>query len=114
MAPSFITSRQIEGEKLETVTDYFLVLQITADGDWSHDTKRRLLLGRKAMTNRDITFVCIVKATVFPGVMYGCKSWTKRRLSTKELMLSNCGDGEHSLKGGETCKEIKPVISSAS
>ena len=88
---------------------YFLVLQITADGDQSHKTKRHLLFGRKAMINRDITFVCIVKATAFPGVMYGCKSWIKRKLSTKELMLSNCGAGEHSLRGRETCKEIKPV-----
>ena len=61
------------------------------------------------MINRDITFVYIVKARVFPGVMYGCKSWAKRKLSTKELMLSNCGAGEHSLRGRKTCKEIKPV-----
>ena len=78
--------------------------KITADGDCSHEIKRRLLLGRKAMTNlnnilksRDITLltkVCIVKTMVFPVVMYGCESWLERKLSTKELMLFNCGVGE--------------------
>ena len=78
--------------------------KITADGDCSHEIKRRLLLGRKVMTNldsilksRDITFptkVHLVKALVFPVVMYGCESWTK--LSTEELMLLNCGVGEDS------------------
>ena len=77
----------------------------TADGDCSHEIKRRLLLGRKVMTNldsilksRDIplpTKVCLVKAMVFPVVMYGCKSWTVK-LSTEELMLLNCGVGEDS------------------
>ena len=77
---------------------------ITADGDCSHESKRRLLLGRKAMTNldsilksRDITLptkVRLVKVMVFPVVMYGCESWTL--LSTKELMLLNCGIGEDS------------------
>ena len=82
-----ITSWQIEGEKIETVTDFiFLCSKITVDGDCSHEIKRHLLLGRKAMTNlnsilksRDIillTKVCIVKAMVFPVVMYGCESWT--------------------------------------
>ena len=79
--------------------------KITADGDCSHEIKRRLLLGRKAMTNldsilksRDITLltnVCIVKAMVFLVVMYGCESWTIE-LSAKELMLFNCGAGENS------------------
>ena len=79
--------------------------KITADGDCSHEIKRHLLLGRKAMTNldsilksRDITLltkVCLVKAMVFPVVMYGCESWTVK-LSTKELMLLNCGVGEDS------------------
>ena len=80
-----ITSWQIEGEKIETVTDFiFLCSKITVDGDCSHEIKRHLLLGRKAMTNlnsilksRDIillTKVCIVKAMVFPVVMYGCDS----------------------------------------
>ena len=82
---SLITSWQVEGEKVETVTDFiFLGSKITVDGDCSHEIKRRLLLGRKAMTNldsvlksRDINFptkVHIVKAVVFPVVMYGCES----------------------------------------
>ena len=89
---------------VETVADFiFLGSKITADGDCSHEIQRRLLLGRKVMTNldsRDITFptkVCLVKAMVFPVVMYGCESWTvKRNLSAKELMLLNCGVGEDS------------------
>uniref|UniRef100_A0AC11DQL8 Uncharacterized protein n=3 Tax=Ovis aries TaxID=9940 RepID=A0AC11DQL8_SHEEP len=86
MASGPITSWQIDGETMETVTDFiFLGSKITADGDCSHEIKRRLLLGRKVMTNldsilksRDITLstkVHLVKAMVFPVVMYGCKSW---------------------------------------
>ena len=81
-------------------------LHITADGDFSHKIKKHLLLGRKAMTNlegilksRDITLpikVCLVKAMVFPVVMYGCESWTIKKLRTEELMLLNCGVGEDS------------------
>ena len=85
MASGPITSWQIDGERMETVTDFiFLGSEITADGGCSHEIKRRLLLGRKVMTNldtilksRDITLpakVCLVKAMVFPVVMYGCKS----------------------------------------
>ena len=85
-----ITSWQIEGEEIETVTDFiFLCSKITVDGDCSHEIKRHLLLGRKAMTNlnsilnsRDInllTKVCIVKAMVFPVVMYGCESLTLKK-----------------------------------
>ena len=85
MASGPITSWQTDGEKVETVTDFiFLGSKIIADGDCSHENKRRLHLGRKAMTNldnilksRDITLptkVCLVKATVFPVVMYGCES----------------------------------------
>ena len=80
--------------------------KITADGDCSHEIKRRLLLGREVMTNldsifksRDITLpttVRLVKAMVFPVVMYGCESWTVKKLSTKEVMLLNCGVGEDS------------------
>ena len=88
------------------MTDFiFLGSKITADGDSSHEIKRCLLLGRKAMTNldsilksRDITLstkVHLFKAMVFPGVMYGCDSWTIK-LSTEELMLLNCGVGEDS------------------
>ena len=87
MAPSPITSCQIDGETMETVTDFiFLVSKIIAVGDCSHEIKRCLLLGRKAMANldnilksRDITLqtkVHLVKAMVFPVVMYGCESWT--------------------------------------
>ena len=87
MASSPITSWQINGETMETVTDFiFLGSKITADGDCSHEIKRCLLLGRKAMTNldtvlknRDVTLltkVCLVKAMVFPVVMYGCEIWT--------------------------------------
>ena len=90
MASGPITSWQIDGETMETVTDFtFLGSKITADGDCSHEIKRCLLLGRKAMTNidsilksRDITLptkVHLVKAMVFPVVMYGCKSWTIKK-----------------------------------
>ena len=93
-----------DGETVETVSDFiFLGSKITADGDCNHEIKRCLLLGRKAMTNldsEDITLptkVHLVKAMVFPVVMYGCESWTiLRKLSAKELMLSNCGVGEDS------------------
>ena len=80
--------------------------KITADGDCSHEIKRLLLLGRKAMTNldsifksRDITLptkVHLVKAMVFPGVMYGCESWTIKEAECQELMFLNCGIGEDS------------------
>ena len=90
MASGPITSRQIDGETVGTVTDFILLgFKITADGDCSHEIKRCLLLGRKAMTNldsilksRDITVptkVCLVKAMVLPVVMYGCESWTIKR-----------------------------------
>ena len=85
-----LTSWQIDGETMKTVTDFiFLSSKITADGDYSHEIKRHLLLGRKAVTNldtilerREITWptkVCIVKAMVFPIVMYGCESWTIKK-----------------------------------
>ena len=85
-----ITSWQIDGETIETVTDFiFLASKITADGDCSHEIKRHLLLGRKSMTNLDstlksrdislLTNVRLVKAMVFPEVMYGCESWTIKR-----------------------------------
>ena len=104
MASGPITSRQIDGE---TVADFtFLGSKITVDGDGSHEIKRRLLLGRKVMTNldsilksRDITLstkVCLVKALVFPVVIYGWRFGLQRKLSAKELMLLNCGVGEDS------------------
>ena len=106
MASGPITPWQIDGE---AITDVILGgSKITADGDCSHEIKRRLLPGRKAVTNLDSilksrsitlpTKVHIVKAIVFPVVMYRCESWTnnERRLSTEELMLSNYGAGEDS------------------
>ena len=91
MASGPITSWQIDGEIVETVTDFILGgSKITADGDWSHEIKRHLLLGRKVMTNldsilksRDITLptkVCLVKAMIFPVVMYGCENWTIKKV----------------------------------
>ena len=91
MASGPITSWQIDGETVETVSDFiFLGSKITADGDCSHETKRRLLIGRKVMTNldstvksRDITLstkVHLGKAMVFPVVMYGCESWTIKKV----------------------------------
>ena len=105
LASSLTTSWQIEGEKV--VTDFlFLGSKITVDSDYSHDIKRRLLLGRKAMKNldsilksRDITLptkVCLVKAMVFPVVMYGCESWAIKKAECQIIMLSNCGAGEDS------------------
>ena len=100
-----ITSRQIDGETMEIVTDFILGgSKITADGDCSHEIKRLLLLGRKVMINLDSilksvtlpTKVHLVKAMVFPVAMYGCESWTIKRVSTEELMPSNCGAGEDS------------------
>ena len=107
MASDSITSWQIKGEKVEIVTDFlFLGSKITADGDCSHEIRRQSLLGKKAMTNLDSvlksrnfilqTKVHIVKAMVFPVVIYGCESWTVRRQSAKKLMPSNCGAGEDS------------------
>ena len=96
MASSPITSWQIDGETMETVTDFiFLGSKITVGGDCNREIKRHLLLGRKAMTNldnilksRDITLptkVCIVKAMVFPVVMYGCESWTIKRAEWQRI-----------------------------
>ena len=96
MASSPITSWQIDRETMERVTDFiFLGSKITADGDFSHEIKRRLLLGRKVMTNldsilksRDITLptkVCLVKAMVFLVVMYGCESWTIKKVESQRI-----------------------------
>ena len=90
MASGPITSWEIDGLTVETVSNFiFLVSKITADGDCSHEIKRRLLLGKKVMTNLDSilksgditlpTKVCLVKAVVFPVVMYGCESWTVKK-----------------------------------
>ena len=106
MASSPIILWQLNGETMETVMDFiFLGSKITADGDCNHEIQRRLLLGRKAtihldsiLKNRDITLptkLRLVKAMVFPVVMYGCESWTTKFIA-KELMLLNCGVGEDS------------------
>ena len=105
MSSGPITSWQIDRETMETVTDYILGGSIiTADGDCSHEIKWHLLLGRKAMTNldriiksRDIVLpikVHLVKAMVFLVVMYGCESWTIKKIECWTLMLLNCGVGE--------------------
>ena len=114
-----ITSWQIDGETMETGTDFiFLGSQITADGDCSHEIKKRLLSGRKPVTNldsilksRDVTLptkVCLVKAMVFPVIMYGCESWTikkaeHRRIDAFELWCWR------RLNSPLDCKEIQPV-----
>ena len=96
MASGPITPWEIDGETVETVSDFILGgFKITADGDCSHEIKRRLLLGRKVMTNldsilksRDITLptkVCLVKAVVFPVVMYGCESWTVKKAERRRI-----------------------------
>ena len=96
MASSPITSWQIDGETVETVVElYFLGSRITADGDYSHEIKKHLLLGRKVMTNldsifknRDITLstkVCLVKAMIFPVVLYGCESWTIKKAECRRI-----------------------------
>ena len=96
MASGPITSWQIDGETVETVSDFILLgSKITADGDCSHEIKRRLLLGRKVMTNLDSIFkgrgiilptkVHLVKAMVFPVVMYGCESWTVKKAECQRI-----------------------------
>ena len=121
MASGPITSWQIDGETVETVTDFmFFSSKITADGDCSHEIKRHLLLERKPMTNldsilksRDITLptkIRLVKAMVFPVLMYGCESWTVKkaerlRIDAFELLL------EKTLESPLDCKEIQPVHS---
>ena len=105
MAFGPITSWPIDGETLETVTDFlFFDSKITADGDYSHEIKRRLLFGRKAMTNldsidRDITLptkVHLIKAMIFPVVMNGCESWTIKKDECQRTDALNCGIGEDS------------------
>ena len=96
MASGPITSWQIDGDTMETVTDFiFGGSKITADGDCKHEIKRHLLLGRKAMTNLDsilksrdiilLTKVCLVKAMVFPVMMYGCESWTIKKAECRRI-----------------------------
>ena len=107
MTSSSITSWQIDGETVETVTDLiFWSSKITGDGDCSHEIKRHFLLGRKVMTNldsilksRDITLptnIHLVKAMVFPVVMYGCESWTIKKAEHRRIDALNCGVEEDS------------------
>ena len=107
MASGPITSCEIDGETVETVSDFILGgSKITADGDCSHEIKRLLLLGRKVMTNLDSilkskdislsTKAHLVKAMVFPVVMYGCECWTVKKAEHQKLLLLNCGVGEDS------------------
>ena len=107
MASSPIISWQIDGETVDTVSDFiFLGSKITAGGDCSHEIKRRLLLGRKLMTNlgsilkiRDITLptkVRLVKAMVFPVVMYGCESWTVKKAECRRIDAFELSVGEDS------------------
>ena len=109
MASGPITSWQIDEETMETVTDFiFLGSKINKGGDCSHKMKRHLLLGRKATTNLDgilknrdvslLTKVLLVKAMVFPVVMYGCESWTINKLRTEELVFLSCGVGKRLLR----------------
>ena len=117
MASSPITSWQIDGETVETVADFILGgSKITADGDCSHEIKRCLLLGGKVMTKLDsilksreitlLTKVCLFKAMVFPVVMYGCESWTVKKLSAEELMLLSSGV-EKTLESPLDCKSFR-------
>ena len=119
MASRPITSWQIDGETMETVTDFiFLDSKITADGDWNHEIKRHLLLGRKAMTNldsilksRDITLptkVRLVKAMVFPVVRCGCENWTIKKAECWRIDAFELWCWRQLLSPLD-CKEIKPV-----
>ena len=116
MASSIITSWQIDGETMESVTNLiFLGSKITADGDYSHEIKRRFLLGIRAMTNlesilkiRDITLttnVHLVKAMIFPVVMYGCENWTIKKVECRRTDAFELWCWRRLLD----CKEIKPV-----
>ena len=107
MAASPSISWQMDGETMKIVIYFiFLSSKITADGNYSRGIERHLLFGRKAMTNldsvlktRDIIFptkIHLVKAMIFPVVMYGCESWTVKKVEPKELVLLNCGIGEDS------------------
>ena len=123
MASGPITSWQIDRETMETVTDFiFLGSKITVEGDCSHEIKRYLLLGRKAMTNLESilkswnitlpTKVHLVKAMVFPVVMYGCESWTIEKTECWRIDALNCGVGEDSweslgLQGDQTHQSLK-------
>ena len=120
MASGPITSWQIDGETMEIVTNFILGgSKIAVDGDCSHEIKRCLLLGRKALTNidsilgsRDITLptkVHLVKAMVFPVVMYGCESWTVKKAEHRRLDAFELWCWRRHLESPLDCKEIQPV-----
>ena len=120
MASGPITSWQINGETVETVSDFiFLGSKITADGDCNHEIKRRLLLGRKVMTNlesilksRAITLptkVHLVKTMVFPVVMYGHESWTVKKAERRRIDAFESWCWEKTLESSLDCKEIQPI-----
>ena len=119
MASGPITSWEIDGETVDTVSDYFLGSKITADGDCSHEIKRRFLLGRKVVTNldsifksRDITSptkVRLVKAMVFPVVMYGCESWTVKKAEHRRSDAFELWCWRRLLESPLDCKRIQPV-----
>ena len=120
MASGPITSWQIDGETMQTLTDLiFLGSKITADVNCCHETKRHLLLERKAMTDLDIvlqirgitlrTKVHTVKAMVFPVVMYGCESWTIRKAECRRILICRTGVLEKTLESLLDSREIKPV-----
>ena len=122
MASGPITSWEIDGETVETVSDFiFWGSKITADADCSHEIKRHLLLGRKVMTNldsilksRDITLptkVRLVKATVFPEIMYGCESWTVKKAEHRRMDAFELWCWRRLLRVPLDCKEIQPVHS---
>ena len=119
MASGPITSWQIDGETVATVADFiFLGFKITADGDCSHEIKRCLLLGRKVMTNLDSIFksrdiilptkVCLVKAIVFPIIMYGCESWTVKKAESRRIDAFKLWCWRR-LESPLDSKEIQPV-----
>ena len=120
MASGPITSWEIDGETVETEADFILgCSKITANGDCSHEIKRRLLLGRKVMTNLDGTFksrditlptkVHLVKAMVFPVVMYGCESWTMKKAECRRINAFEPWCWRRLLRIPWTLKEIQPV-----
>ena len=120
MASVPITSWQIDGETMETVTNFiFLGFKLTAYSDYSHESKRRLFLGRKTMTNldsilksRDITLltkVCLVKAMVFLVVMYGCEIWTIKKAEHQRIDAFELWWWEKTLQSPLDCTDIKPV-----
>ena len=120
MASGPITSWQIDGETVGTVADFILLgSKITADGDCSHEIKRHLLLGRKVMTNLDnilksgditlSTKVHLVKAMVFPVVMYGCESWTIKKAERWRIDAFELWCWEKTLESPLYCREIQPV-----